>query len=232
LLKDEAAEAQNQRRLARIGQLYLDQQSKGDEENLEMGLELVSSSSRPYHDPNTSVYYDGFNSVELGQDAISPAASAFHDTALPAPAPLFRNDAVWGPHNNEAVSYVPNTGLRKNITTRKSNIRPKDRNSIGDTSRPKDQLLAKKTKPRKKDVEYSNEVKGTSRPQSQASADVPSQTSTDVMSRDAREENCLVMVPDFTRKDLPDQFEYPDAHAKLHRCGFPKRALRKRCHKH
>ncbi len=106
-----------------------------------------------------------------------------------------RDGAVTGRHDEfpdaipdriDAVSAVPNTILRKNITQRRSHGRPRDRVSLG-TSIPIADLISKKPNPRNKDIAYSSEFARETDIAREPS--LPSRPDTPP-------------IPDFTRKDM------------------------------
>ncbi len=178
-LQQEADHTQKQRTLARIGQLYLDQQmreqnnedtSDGDEQGFApMASEDSSSSQGSGHlNPSQEEFYQGFNPLDDGRSNSAenwvhihgqPMVSSWAAPGLqPSLRSNNRNDAVTYPvtafrgessddvvnaHlSQDTKTYEPNTVLKKNITKRRSQGRPRDRQSLGKTSRPVESLVA------------------------------------------------------------------------------------------
>jgi hypothetical protein len=122
-----------------------------------------------------------------------------------------RNDAVaslvgarssaWTMPNGAGVP-LSHSVLRKNVTSRKLLSRPKDRESIGTTSVPVDQLVSRKVKQRGKDLAYNQEISGGSAtPREPKGWDM----ATHMRQGDARPRTNTtpVLVPDVTRKHFP-----------------------------
>ncbi len=111
-------------------------------------------------------------------------------------------DRVSNYERNDAVIAMPNTGMKKNITMRRSQWRPRDRNSIGGTSKPVKNLLSKRHRPREKDVNYASEL-----------APRTASTPTNKLVSDKRNN---AGSPEFTRRHLPDEKDDPLIYAALH----------------
>ena len=282
-LQDEVAQVQSQRALAKIGQLYLDQNKKellsvdddlsdnesdddiGDNDGQETALQgplvhegpgnLKSSSKDFYHGFNPSDDRSG-NPFPPFEDWVhihdQQSAPSWETSSMGPPrfSTDVRNDAVTYQDDvyNDAVtypvtmsheegdcenaharqvrshpsmpsqnplSYEPNTAIKKNITKRRSQGRPRDRQSLGETSRPLESLVSKKSKPRPKDLDYAREVSRTpdaSRVQQQP----PSK---------GKFGGTFTPVPEFTRKHLPDERENPKVYAYLNHLWIGKKAL-------
>ena len=191
-MQEEVTFAQNQRVLARIGQLYLDQRKEqpmmseehsekendddtdeGDEQLASMDTEISPSirESAPLNFTPHGNYYHGFNPPEdqsgnpypLFEDWVNvhrPQMEPSRDTVSRMPLSSqndLRNDAVTFPitveseksgeevdHTHRIRSpppvssqdtqvFAPSTVMRKNITKRRSQGRPRDRHSLGKT---------------------------------------------------------------------------------------------------
>jgi hypothetical protein len=70
----------------------------------------------------------------------------------------FEDEYLQHPRRNDAVGPMPGTALRQNVTQRRSQGRTKDRVSMGETSVPVEMLVARKSQPREKDLEYQSEA--------------------------------------------------------------------------
>jgi hypothetical protein len=105
---------------------------------------------------------------------------------------------MQGVMRNGAVTAVPSTVLRKNITQRRSHGRPRDRVSLGETSVPVDNLISKKPKPRQKDVAYTSAVVRENATPTKTTTPPP-------LSHDVDES----AFPDFTRKYIPSDSPNP-----------------------
>ena len=282
-LQDEVAQVQNQRALAKIGQLYLDQNKKelltvdddlsGNESEDDAaendGQEIALQGSPSHEGPgllksSPRDFYHGFNpSEDRSGNPFPPfedwvhihdqqSASSWETSSMMPPrfpndvrndAVTYqddvRNDAVTYPvtmsheerdyENDHArqvrshpsipsqntQTYEPNTVMKKNITRRRSQGRPRDRQSLGETSRPLESLVSKKSKPRPKDLDYVREVSRTpdaSRVQQQPSSK-------------GKFSGTFTPVPEFTRKHLPDEREDPKVYAYLNHLWIGKKAL-------
>ena len=200
LIQDQVAADQKQRTLARIGELYLEQNKVSDRGMSQQGSDDDSASNSESSGSSSNSrpqYYGGYNATYVaandgcGQPSRTPGAS------MEAP----RSDHEIGrevsiSERNDAVVAMPSTGMKKNITVRRSQGRPRDRNSIGGTSKPVESLLSKRQKPRMQDVNYVNELAAP------RSASTP-------LTRELMSDDRSRGMPDFTRRHLPDETDDP-----------------------
>ena len=179
-LQAETASDIRLRTMARIGELYLDQSSSSsvDERNSDEPFEVdggidTSDQEEESHPQPQMPYYHGFNSPPGVHDILSDRENRneLEMCGTVSGAWTMRNDAVaplvdarssaWTMQNGSGAP-LSHSVLRKNLTSRKSLPRPRDRDSIGTTSVPVDLLVSRKVKPREKDLEYNQEVLGGS----------------------------------------------------------------------
>jgi hypothetical protein len=214
LLQDKVASNQKQRTLARIGELYLEQnrvhsrglpQQSSDDDSASSN-EQESSASSSY---SRGVFYGGYNATYNANEVSSQPVPNLDSTSLePRMGPGMEIDREPSHERNDAVVAMPNTGMKKNITLRRSQGRLRDRDSLNGTSKPVENLVSKQHRPRAKDVEYAKEL-------------IQLSVNTPVKAQESGEVRGGVSssgeIPNFTRRLIPDEMDDPVTHAALHR---------------
>jgi hypothetical protein len=215
------AEEQKQRTLVRIGELYLEQhqsdamgvsQLESDNSSESESEQTCASSSHEgscassSHEP--SAFYGGYNASYNGEIRVASQPSRTPDLHRGDHMTVDRASTV---ERNDAVTAIPNTGMRKNITMRRSQGRPRDRDSIGGTSQPVVSLLSKQHRPRDKDVNYEKEF-------------VPRRARTPTKDQ-AVDESRSAAFPEFTRRHIPDKKDDPATYAALNSRWIEKKGV-------
>jgi hypothetical protein len=165
-LQEDTASEIYQRTMARIGQLHLAQSSSSsvddqDSDELDdvdggIDFDVLNRENQAGKSSRHGMYYDGFNATP---DILAKSNRREEDEYV---AEISGKETGNWPMRNDAVAPLSHSVLRKNITARRSLGRPKDRESIGTTSVPLNQLLSRKVKLRERDLEYDKEVMGRS----------------------------------------------------------------------
>jgi hypothetical protein len=153
---------------------------------------------------NDAVIYPVITARDESSDMFSKAHQG--NSQQPGLSPAIQQDTP---------AYGLNTALKKNITKRRSQGRPRDRQSLSETSRPLESLVAKKSKSRPIDLDYAREVNRTP----DAIRVLPPPPSKGKVG------GTVTPVPDFTRKHLPDKRSDPELYASLHQLWVTKKAM-------
>jgi hypothetical protein len=210
LLQDKVAADQKQRTLARIGELYLAQsrRSKSPHSSDDDSASSSDQESNASSSQSRAVFYGGYNATYHNANEVSSRQFQNLDSSRVEPQLGYgmEIDRELSHERNDAVVAMPNTGMKKNITMRRSQGRPRDRNSIGGTSKPVENLVSKQLRPREKDVHYAKEL-----------AQLPVNTPVKAPVSDEARGGASSSggIPDFTRRHIPDEMDDPITHAAL-----------------
>ena len=125
---------------------------------------------------------------------------------------------------SQQASSIPSTNSRKNVTKRRSNGRARD--SLGSTSVPVDELVARVPKIRPQDAAYALEMEGARQTQPPQSPIMKSHELGSVASyMNHDDDQADHPGPDFTRRQIPSEVDSPSLHKTLKRMWIRKKGL-------
>jgi hypothetical protein len=155
---------------------------------------------------NDAVIYPVIASRDESSDEFRKTLHGRSSSQQPVLSPAIQQDTP---------AYGLNTALKKNITKRRSQGRPRDRQSLSETSRPLESLVAKKSKPRPIDLDYVREVNKT-----------PDATRVHLPSpSNGKFGGTVTPGSDFTRKHLPDKSSDPELYTSLNQLWITKKTM-------